>query len=136
MQILVVDDSATQRSLIKVFLSGQNLKFLEAGNGIDALKVVRSCTLLDLIVTDLNMPEMDGVAFIRRLRQSVDTRLRRVPIIVLTGERSQAWFDQATVAGASAFCRKPVSKSDLLALVSEHLRLASTPPPADPQVER
>ena len=136
MQVLVIDDSATQRSLIKVFLSGHHLEFIEATNGIDGLKVARASTQLDLIVTDLNMPQMDGVEFIKKVRQSGDAKLRRVPIIVLTAERSQSWFDGAKAAGADSFCRKPVSKSDLLAVVAEHLRLSSSQPPSGPRSPR
>jgi two-component system chemotaxis response regulator CheY len=128
MRVLVVDDSATQRSLIKVFLSGHQLEFVEAANGVAALQIARTDRHVDLIVTDLNMPEMDGVEFVRKLRKSNDDRLRAVPIIVLTAERAQEWFEQARAAGATAFCNKPVSRSDLLVLVARELGLPSIPP--------
>jgi two-component system chemotaxis response regulator CheY len=129
MRVLVVDDSATQRSLIKVFLSGHQLEFVEAANGVAALQIARTDRHIDLIVTDLNMPQMDGVELVRKLRQSDDARLHAVPIIVLTAERAKEWFEQARAAGATAFCNKPVSQSDLLVLVTRELGLPSIPPP-------
>lgn len=122
MKLLVVDDSATQRSLIRVFLSGHGFDFVEAKDGAQGLALAQSSDDIDLVVTDMRMPELNGVQLIRKLRSSA-ARSRRVPIVALTAERDTIWLDQAMSAGADAFCHKPVSQVDLLAVVRRLLRL-------------
>jgi two-component system chemotaxis response regulator CheY len=112
-KILLVDDSSTTRSILKVYLTGLDMEFLDAGQGDMALDVLRR-NPVDLVIADFNMPVMDGITFLRHLRSSPSKTLRGLPVILLTSESVET---AATQAGASAFVRKPVTNKDLRAAV-------------------
>jgi two-component system chemotaxis response regulator CheY len=123
--ILLVDDSATVRSLVKVFLMGHDFEYLEAAGGEHALEILRS-RVPDLVIADLNMPGLDGLSFLKRLRVDKRPEVRALPLVLLTSDKSHNVRERALEAGASEFVRKPVSSSDLQAAI-ERL-LASTDP--------
>jgi CheY-like chemotaxis protein len=84
-RILIVDDSATTRAMVKRIIRMTDLpdvQFLEADNGRAALDLLAGNVTVDVILADLNMPEMDGFEMIRRIQ--ADERLRRIPVVVIS----------------------------------------------------
>lgn len=113
LKVLIVDDSDVMRKIIlrNLRLAGYHVdKCYEARHGFEALYHI-SKDDLDLILTDINMPEMDGLEFIRKVRQ-MDLS-KRVPIIVITSEGSQQMVHEAVTAGADGFIVKPFTPERL-----------------------
>jgi len=107
MNILIVDDSATMRKIIlrTIRQSGYAVDdVLEAGNGKEALEVVKN-NKVDLILTDINMPEMDGLELIEALRASPETQ--NMPILVISTEGAEDIIEKAKTLGVKGFVRKP-----------------------------
>jgi|TARA_B100000446_G_C10270541_1_gene240224 two-component system chemotaxis response regulator CheY len=102
--ILTVDDSPSIRMAIRIALSGAGYTVTEAGDGEEGLATA-SATKFDMIVTDLNMPKMDGLAMIRELRKQ--PAQAGVPIIFLTTESDADMKAQAKAAGATGWLVKP-----------------------------
>jgi two-component system, chemotaxis family, chemotaxis protein CheY len=102
--ILTVDDSRTMRDMLMIALSGAGYSVVQAEDGVHGLEVLES-TMPDAIITDINMPRMDGFGFIENVRG--DRRLRGVPILVLTTESDPAKKDRARAAGATGWIVKP-----------------------------
>ena len=117
--ILTVDDSASIRQAIKIALSGEGYAVTEAVNGQDGLDK-GSAGGFDLIVTDLNMPVMDGLAMIRELRKRPAGA--GVPILFLSTESDEGIKQQAKAAGATGWITKPFKPEQLLAVVSKLVR--------------
>ena len=117
---MLVDDSATIRGVIKVYLAPLGLEFVEAASGERALQVL-PLVPVDLIVSDIRMPGMDGLALCRAVRSHVRTGLRKVPIVLLTSEKSDKIRDEGKAAGANAFVLKPVADSEICKVVAELL---------------
>jgi two-component system chemotaxis response regulator CheY len=107
---LIVEDSPTTRAVIKVYLVGQHLEFLEAIDGAEGLEMARR-EQPDLIVADLKMPGMDGFTFCRTVR--ADPKLHKTPIIVLTGSKGREVKEEALAAGATHFMTKPIDGAAL-----------------------
>jgi two-component system, chemotaxis family, chemotaxis protein CheY len=103
--VLIVDDSATVRALVRSALEADGHAVVEAANGAAALAALEGADAPDLVVTDLIMPEMDGLALIRALR--ADTRHRGLPILVLTTESGDAVKASGRDAGATGWLGKP-----------------------------
>ena len=118
--LLIVDDSATVRSLIKVFLMGRSYEFVEAADGRDAMLIARTTEIHGAVI-DLNMPNVDGISFLRQLRSSNMARLRELPVILLTGDKSIDARRDGLAAGANAFLQKPVAKARLTDVVDVYL---------------
>lgn len=112
--ILLLDDSRTIRELIKVHLVGNNFEFVEAGDGARALQLVRLVPV-DLVIADITMPGMDGLSFLKQLRADGNAAIRRIPVILLTGNKAEAEPLRAAgmAAGANDFVLKPVSSAQL-----------------------
>ena len=115
--VLVVDDSVTMRMSLKSTLEMQGFKVEQASNGKEALDKVNSGFKPDLIITDLNMPVMDGLEFIKNVRSV----LRFTPILILTTESEQSKRDVAKKLGATGWLVKPVSGTDLVNVVKKVL---------------
>lgn len=116
--ILTVDDSASIRQAIKIALSGEGYAVTEAANGAEGLEK-GSAGGFDLIVTDLNMPIMDGLAMIRELRKRPAGA--GVPILFLTTESDTEIKAQAKAAGATGWLTKPFDPEQLLRVVRKVL---------------
>jgi two-component system chemotaxis response regulator CheY len=116
--ILVLDDSASVRDAIRLALSGQGHVVKEAANGLQGLGLAEHAKF-DLILTDLNMPEMDGLAFIQHIRQRADHN--GVPIVFITTESSPSVMQQAKKAGATGWIVKPFSADQLRRVVDKVL---------------
>jgi two-component system, chemotaxis family, chemotaxis protein CheY len=116
--ILLVDDSSTLRTMVKICLKGLPYTLAEAENGKVALELLEQRTF-DLILTDLNMPELDGFEFIAGARRL--TSAETTPIVVMTSREAEDDIERAFTLGASSYVNKPVKKDELLAVVARHL---------------
>lgn len=116
---LIVDDSASMRQLIAFTIKDAGYDVLLAENGRDALEKM-SRAKIDMVITDLNMPEMDGITFIRELRGKADFKF--VPIIMLTTESQEAKKQEGRAAGASGWIVKPFSPSQLMDVVKKFVK--------------
>ncbi|MDJ0276164.1 response regulator [Sphingomonas sp. 2R-10] len=109
--ILAVDDSASLRMAIRIALTGAGYSVTEAGDGVEGLAKAEA-TRFDMIVTDLNMPNMDGLSMIRELRKQ--PAQAGVPIIFLTTESDPEMKNQAKAAGATGWLVKPFVPDQLV----------------------
>ena len=117
-KILIVDDSPTMRQMVTFTLREANFDVLEAENGQDALKKIEG-QKFDLILTDLNMPIMDGITFIRNARGLPATKY--VPILMLTTESQAEKKSEGKAAGATGWIVKPFDPPKLLAVIGKVL---------------
>jgi two-component system chemotaxis response regulator CheY len=104
---LIVDDSSVMRKIVERSLRQAGLDALvvfEAGNGAEALDLLKS-KQFDLILSDINMPSMDGLEFLRQLR--AQKLAVGVPVVMITTESSEEHVKQAILAGAQGYIRKP-----------------------------
>ncbi len=115
-KLLLVDDSPAIRSFIKVLLSASPFEFLEADDGERALRLIRIVPV-DLVIADINMPVLDGLSFVQRLRAGADDYQRRLPVVLLTADTGSDMEVRAGEAGANFFLRKPVSGERLRSIV-------------------
>jgi two-component system chemotaxis response regulator CheY len=116
--VLSVDDSASIRQMVKLTLSGAGYEVVQAGDGAEGLAKAQS-TACDLVVTDLNMPVMNGLGLIRELRKL--PAYKGVPIIFLTTESDAAMKAEAKAAGATGWITKPFQQDQLVAVVKKVL---------------
>jgi len=111
--IIVADDSVTARMIVKRCLEIAGLsdaKFLDARDGTEALELARN-NKVDLLVTDLNMPKMDGLSLLKHIKAS--PRLSEMPVLVVSSLTNQAKIEELMSLGASAILGKPVSPVDI-----------------------
>ena len=116
--VLSVDDSASIRQMVKLTLTGAGYTVIQAGDGAEGLTKARE-SAVDLVVTDLNMPVMNGLGLIRELRKL--PAYKGVPIIFLTTESDAAMKQEAKVAGATGWITKPFQQEQLVAVVRKVL---------------
>lgn len=116
--ILVVDDSTSIRNMLKAFLMEFGLTVLEAGGGRAGLEQLRH-NAVDLVITDQNMPGLDGVGFVKALRESGNS----MPVLVLTTETSDEMKAKFRTAGANAWMSKPFTPERLEAALAKLLHL-------------
>ena len=116
---LIIDDSASMRQLIAFTIQQAGHEALLAANGREALDTLKSAKA-DMVITDLNMPEMDGITLIRELRSMADYKF--VPILMLTTESQVAKREEGRAAGASGWVVKPFSPEKLLAVVGKFIK--------------
>lgn len=114
--ILTVDDSSTMRQMITFTLKGANFDVIEAGDGVEALEVAPGKKLA-LIITDVNMPRMDGLTLVGRLRAMPEFKF--TPILVLTTESDASMKQKGKDAGATGWIVKPFSPEKLLDVVNK-----------------
>jgi two-component system chemotaxis response regulator CheY len=116
---LVVEDSPTMRQLITFALKRiPGSKVVEANDGIDALKKL-STNKIDLILTDINMPIMDGLKLVSMVRN--DPAYKAIPIIIITTEGAEEDRKRGLALGANAYIPKPIQTQDLLNVVNQIL---------------
>jgi two-component system, chemotaxis family, chemotaxis protein CheY len=116
--ILTVDDSASIRQMVKLTLAGAGYAVIEAGNGAEGLSKAQATTV-DMVVTDLNMPVMNGLALIRELRKL--PAYRGVPILFVTTESDAELKKQAKAAGATGWITKPFQQDQLITVIKKVL---------------
>jgi two-component system chemotaxis response regulator CheY len=116
--IITVDDAATIRKMVAFTLRGAGHEVLEAQDGVIALNVLQS-RAVDLVITDVNMPNMNGIELTRRLRTLPS--FHRTPVLLLTTESDPAKKAEGRAAGATGWIVKPFSQEQLLAIVAKLL---------------
>ena len=110
---LIVDDSSVMRKIVERSLrqAGVELaKVLEAGNGLEALGVLKESPV-DVVFSDINMPVMDGLEFVRQM-QALETA-RKVPVMMITTEGSESRVVEAISLGARGYLRKPFTPEQI-----------------------
>ena len=117
--IMTVDDSASLRQMVSFVLRSGGYEVVEAVNGLDAFSKLKGHEL-HLILTDINMPEMDGLEFTRQLRAIPEYKF--VPVVLLTTESHPEKKQQGKAAGATGWIVKPFSPDQLLAVVKKVIR--------------
>lgn len=118
---LVVEDSPTMRQLIVFALRRlQSLKVTEADDGVDALKKLQAGKF-DILITDINMPIMDGLKLVSLVRK--DENHKEIPIVIITTEGAQEDRQRALALGANAYITKPIQAPQVINTVKELLHL-------------
>ncbi|MFT5287431.1 MAG: two-component system chemotaxis response regulator CheY [Planctomycetota bacterium] len=113
-KILIVDDSATMRKIITRVLRQANLEvetILEAANGIEGLERIVSDPDIQMILSDINMPEMNGIDFVKALRVNHDKE--SMPVVMITTEGGEAMVETAIEAGANDYVTKPFTPDSI-----------------------
>lgn len=114
---LVVDDSATMRQLICLTLRRvKGCQVVEAADGVEAAAMLRSGSF-DLVITDIKMPDMDGLALVKHIRQ--DLKLTDLPVVIITTKGEDGDRDEGLRAGANAYLTKPLSGPMLFQLIEQ-----------------
>lgn len=116
--ILIVDDSESIREILKSLLEKEKYTIKTANNGVEALKIA-SIYQFDLIITDLHMPEMDGIEFIAKVRELENYKF--IPILILTTETQQEEKNRAKEAGATGWIIKPFVPTKISSIVKRVL---------------
>jgi two-component system chemotaxis response regulator CheY len=114
-KILIVDDSAAIRQSISFILKQEGYETIEAQDGLDGLNIASGLSALDLIITDVNMPNLDGIGFIRKVREL--PAFKFTPILVLTTESQGSKMNEGKEAGATGWIVKPFNADKLLGIV-------------------
>lgn len=115
-KILVIDDSAVFRKIVSVHLKSASFELIEAVDGQDALNKLKE-TKVDLIVSDMNMPNMDGISFIKNVKN--DPNHKFTPIIMLTTESQEEKKKEGLSAGARAWLTKPFNPDELVSTIQK-----------------
>lgn len=119
MKILIVDDDKTTRKLLSFYLKGSGFEIVTAENGLDALEKL-GMNDINLVMTDLNMPYMDGIELVKTLKS--DPNLAQIPIIMVTTEADINEQNRAFEAGANAYVTKPVTADMIVRKIKEILK--------------
>ncbi|WP_455382457.1 response regulator [Salinispira pacifica] len=117
-KILIADDSAAIRQSVSFILEQEGYTVVQAADGAEALSKVKQDSF-NMIVTDVNMPEMDGIELVRQVRTVESYKF--VPIVVLTTESQASKMDEGKAAGATGWIVKPFDSDKLLAVVKKLL---------------
>lgn len=116
--ILTVDDTASMRQMISFTLNSVGYEVIQACDGKEALKLIEG-KKVDLVIADVNMPNMDGITLVKSLREQADYKF--IPILVLTTESQESKRQQGKVAGATGWIVKPFNPEQLLNVVKKVL---------------
>lgn len=114
--ILAVDDSASMRQMVSFTLKGAGYEVVEAADGVEALNIAKSRSV-NLVITDVNMPNMDGITLIRELRALPSYKF--TPLLMLTTESGSDKKQQGKAAGATGWIVKPFNPEQLLNTVKK-----------------
>ncbi len=117
--ILAVDDSASMRKMVSFTLVGAGFKVVEAVDGIDALEKAQK-QQFDLVLTDQNMPRLDGIGLTRKLREHPN--FKNTPILILTTESSDQMKQAGRSAGATGWLVKPFDPTRLIDVIHKVIR--------------
>jgi two-component system chemotaxis response regulator CheY len=119
-KVLIVEDSPTMRQLLSFILKRiKGVNVVEAKDGVDALKKM-SVNKFDLVITDINMPIMDGLKLVNLIRK--DDIHKNVPIIIVTTEGGQEDKERAMALGANAYITKPIQSAHLIEVIKQYLK--------------
>lgn len=114
-EVLIVDDAPTMRQMVSFTLRTKDYTVMEAGDGTEALEKLKGGLKPSLVITDLNMPKMDGITLIKAIREMPDQKF--TPIIMLTTESVADKKTEGKKAGATGWIVKPFTPEQLLKTV-------------------
>ncbi len=114
--VMIVDDSASLRQVVNIALKGAGYDVLEASDGQDALAKLTG-QKVHLVISDVNMPNMDGITFVKNLKQLPEYKF--TPVIMLTTESQEGKKAEGQAAGAKAWVVKPFQPAQMLAAVGK-----------------
>jgi two-component system chemotaxis response regulator CheY len=117
--ILTVDDSPSMRKMVSFTLTGAGYQVVEAVDGVDAFEKAQSQSF-DLVLTDQNMPRMDGLGLTRMLRDH--PKFKTIPILMLTTESSDLMKQAGRAAGATGWLVKPFDPSRLIEVIKKVIK--------------
>ena len=117
-RILAVDDSPSMRQMVSIALAGAGYEVEQACDGVEALAIAQK-SRFDLVITDVNMPNMDGITLVRELRAQAGYKF--TPLLVLTTEATAERKQQGKAAGATGWLVKPFNPERLLATIAKVL---------------
>lgn len=117
-KILIIDDSNSMRGILRSALLGGGFEVIEAANGQEAL-VTLDGQRVDLIITDVNMPGMDGISVVREIRRRPRTKC--IPVLILTTESTPELKQAGRVAGATGWIVKPFNPQQLWQVIARVL---------------
>lgn len=115
MKIMIVDDDKTTRKILGLYLKAKGFEVLYAENGLDAMEKLGRESV-NMVMTDLNMPYMDGIELIKTIRQNAG--LKHMPVLMVTTEADEEERVKAMAAGADGYLVKPVSAD----MVSDNIK--------------
>ena len=115
-KVMVVDDSASLRQVVSIALKGAGYDVVEASDGKDALGKLKG-NKINLVISDVNMPNMDGITFVKELKKLAEYKF--TPVIMLTTESQESKKQEGQAAGAKAWVVKPFTPTQMLAAVSK-----------------
>ncbi len=115
-KVLSVDDSSTMRQIIKSCLEKEGYTVTEAADGLDGLEKVKTEEAYDLFLVDVNMPNMDGISFVKEIRK--DNRFSSTPILMLTTESLSEKKTEGAAAGATGWIVKPFNPDDFVKTIN------------------
>lgn len=124
-QILLVEDSPTSATVLARHLSGQ-YRLLHARDGDEAWRLIVENPEIELVITDIEMPKLNGHQLLVRIKKSHEERIRNLPVIVMTAAGDHVDRNLAFLNGANDFITKPVDEIELQARVGVHYKLART----------
>ncbi|MDH3940823.1 MAG: response regulator, partial [Xanthomonadales bacterium] len=122
--VMVVDDSITMRKVTSRVLDNHSIEVMTAQDGVDAIEQLHD-HVPDLMLLDIEMPRMDGYELLEHVR--ADSRLRHVPVVMITSRAGQKHRRKARQAGANAYLTKPYQEAELVEKVSEMLDIDLIP---------
>ncbi|OKH88250.1 response regulator [Thalassospira sp. TSL5-1] len=118
--VLVADDSASNRMVARRMLQAEGFSVMEAGDGQSVLDILRRGIPVDIVLMDVEMPDMDGLHTTRRIRH-MDGPSSRIPIIAFSAHRTRDWNMIARQSGVNDFISKPIQRASLLRVIGENL---------------
>jgi two-component system chemotaxis response regulator CheY len=118
-QVLVVDDSVTMRQMVSFSLSSAGFEVVEAGDGQEAVGKLTAGAKPNLVITDLNMPKMDGLSLIKAIRAM--PAFKFTPVLMLTTESDESKKKEGQAAGATGWIVKPFNPEQMLKVIQKVL---------------
>jgi len=118
-QVLIVDDSATMRQMVSFTLSSAGFEVVEAGDGQEAVGKLNAGAKPHLVITDLNMPRMDGISLIKAVRAM--PAFKFTPVLMLTTESDDGKKREGQAAGATGWVVKPFNPEQMLKVIAKVL---------------
>lgn len=116
-KILLIEDSSTVRIILKNIFQGLDIDLVECKDGLDALEYIKSHADIDLIISDINMPNISGIELLRTIRTK--QLIPGTPYLFLSTEQSKELMAQAKLLGASGWLVKPIDREKLLKAVKK-----------------
>ncbi len=124
-RVLIVDDSRIVRATIKKHLGGL-FDIVEEGDGEAGWNRLLEDQTIDLVISDLGMPRLDGIGLLTRIRHSNEPRIRHMPVIIVSGEEDEETKNNAVDKGANDFITKSTDRAEMIARVNANVQLAKT----------